>query len=136
MQGKIFTPEKPRMIYRCLQHQLPELLCFLREYVVKVRTSVEWAIRALKAGAGRLSVPLPSWSFEKRQMIIELVCSYGSSITLPLFSRHRKPTCPNTMQALMIHNLRIRRHGANQLRTLYGEAWARANGMANNILLD
>jgi len=55
----------------------------------------------------RLTVALPT-DFIKRQMICGI--------------------------AIALHNLRVRRAGLNQLRTIYGAVWAEANGGPNELL--
>jgi hypothetical protein len=96
IQGRIRAPIKAGQKITGTHAEVEEKLAFNRE-LLSYRQTAEWGMRALQGAFGRLRIPLEVNHTERRAKLLE--------------------TC------IRLHNLRARRVGINQIRSVYMREW-------------
>ncbi len=96
LKGRILSPMKVGQRLSGSQAQLNARLALNRE-LLSYRQTAEWGMRSLQGSFGRLRVPLEVSNIDSRADLLEI--------------------------CVRLHNLRARRVGYNQIRTVYMREW-------------
>ncbi|KAF7368888.1 hypothetical protein MVEN_00214600 [Mycena venus] len=96
IEGKIRAPIKSGQVIRGTTVEIEEKLAFDRD-LLSYRQTAEWGMRALQGSFGRLRLPLDIGDQNERGNLLEI--------------------------CVRLHNLRTRRVGHNQIRTVYMPLW-------------
>ncbi|KAJ7325461.1 hypothetical protein DFH08DRAFT_817138 [Mycena albidolilacea] len=96
IEGKIRAPIKSGQVIRGTTAEIEDKLAFDRD-LLSYRQTAEWGMRALQGSFGRLRLPLDIGDTDARGNLLEI--------------------------CVRLHNLRTRRVGHNQIRTVYMPLW-------------
>lgn len=96
LKGRIHSPLKAGLRLSGSQEELDARMAFNRQ-LLSYRQTAEWGMRSLQGSFGRLRVPLEVNDVGRRADLLEI--------------------------CVRLHNLRARRVGFNQIRTVYMHEW-------------